>query len=131
MSFVIVFTIISSIVTNGKSVNKILFYDSNDTYMDFFNSLMNAKNPYDNNKIYPPISYVFYYIQSKFIPRDVYSQGSFAIRSSQMGRFIIGIYITFSTLLFVYAIFKLKKGCLEENILFIILLFYQPLLSIY
>lgn len=122
MSFVIVFTIISSIVTNGKSVNKILFYDKNDTYMDFFNSLIDAKNPYDNNKIYPPLSYVFYHIVSKFIPRDIYSQGSFTVRSSQMGRFIIGIYITFSTLLFVYAVFKLKKGSLEENILFILIL---------
>ena len=122
MSFVIVLTIISSIVTNGKSVNRILFYDKNDTYMDFFNSLMYENKPYESKVIYPPLANTFYYIASEFIPRDIYSQGSFTVRSSQMGRFIIGIYITFSTLLFVYAVFKLKKDSLEENILFILIL---------
>jgi hypothetical protein len=90
--------------------------------MDFFNSLMFEDKPYENKVIYPPLANLFYYFASSFIPRDIYNQGSFAVRSSQMGRFIMGIYITFSTLLFVYAVFKVKKDSLEENIILILIL---------
>ena len=79
MSFILFFTVISSIITYGKSVKKILFYDTNDTYMDFFNNLMYEDKPYENKVIYPPLANAFYYFASSFVPREVYNQGSFAV----------------------------------------------------
>mgnify|MGYP003292667092 FL=1 len=122
MVTVITITALSSIYNHGKSIGRILFGDSNDTYMDFYNSMMYKKEPYQNKVIYPPLANVIYYIISEFIPRKDFSKGSFAIRSSQMGRFIGGIYIAFSYLLFAYAVIKMKKGKIEEQMLLTMLL---------
>ncbi len=122
MSIFVILVIISSNYTNGKSVTRIFVSDPNDTYMDFYNCLMYQDKPYENKVIYPPLPNLFYYIVSENIPRTTFSKGSFAIRNSQMGRFIGGIYIILSMLLFIYIVLKIKQGTIEEKMILLLLL---------
>ncbi len=122
ISLIVILVMISSIYTNGKTIKRIFVKDPNDTYMDFFNCMMYENKPYENKVIYPPLPNVFYYIVSKTIPKEIFKQGSFAIRSSQLGRFICGIYIIFSVLFFIYVLFKVKQGTIEEKMLLVSLL---------
>lgn len=68
MAIVIVVTTLSGMCNNGKSIKRIIYGDSNDTYMDLYNSMMYEKEPYQNKVIYPPLANVFYYMISEFIP---------------------------------------------------------------
>ena len=118
--FIIVFFIMN--LNDNIGLKKILYNDTNDTYMDFYNSLIGKNNPYDKQLIYPPLASTFYYFLSIFIPEKDFELGSFGIRSTQYGRFLGGLYITLTTLLFIYSLFKLKNGNLEEKILLALLL---------
>ena len=122
LSIIIILLTISSYYTNGKSVTRIFVSDPNDTYMDFYNCLVYQDKPYENKVIYPPLPNLFYYIVSENIPRTIFSKGSFAIRNSQMGRFIGGMYIVLSILLFTYIVLKIKQGTIEEKMLLLLLL---------
>ena len=126
IAIIIIITAIAGIITKGKAIKRMLFTDSNDSYMDFYNSMMYRKEPYDKKVIYPPLANIFYYLISEFIPRDIYKEGSFKVRSSQMGRFVGGLYIAFSYLFFAYAVIKSKKGKIEEQILLVSLLALTP-----
>lgn len=85
--------------------------------MDFFNSMMYERHPYESKVIYPPIANLIYYFFYLFVPSDIFVAGSVAIRDSQIGRVLIAMYISLTTLGFLYAILKLKKELSKKNII--------------
>lgn len=65
--------IISNIITRGKTLNYILFYDSTDTFMDFYNSVydVSARDPISRGCLYPPLCYMIFYMFNRFIPINI------------------------------------------------------------
>ena len=114
----IVYYIYMGIKTHGDAILNTLHFDPGDTFMDFFNSMMYERHPYESKVIYPPIANLIYYFFYLFVPSDLFAAGSVAIRDSQIGRVLIAVYISITTLGFIYAILKIKKGIIEEKILF-------------
>ena len=114
----IAYYIYMGIKTRGYAILNTLHNYAGDTFMDFFNSMMYERHPYESKVIYPPIANLIYYFFYLFVPSDIFVAGSFAIRDSQIGRVLIAMYISLTTLGFLYAILKLKKGIIEEKILF-------------
>ena len=106
-------------ITHGESIRSFLLNDKNDGLMDFFNSVQYGKKPYENLVIYPPLINVIY----GFLGRYMFiTMDGFAVRISQMGILVYGIYaITVYSLLF-HVIYKIKSGKKNEKLLFISLL---------
>ncbi len=80
--------ILRAIMQNGESNRWVFFYDENDTFMDFFNSIYDSRfaNPYmERGVIYPPLTYLVYRIFGHMIPAAVYPMGAAALRSHQAG----------------------------------------------
>lgn len=105
--------------SHGETLLKNLHNFENDTFMDFFNSITYERHPYENDVIYPPLVNLIYYIVHALVPQSIFSEGALAIRDSQIGRIIIGLYISITTVLFCYSVLKTKKGKLEEKIFFL------------
>ena len=85
--FIIVFFIMN--LNDNIGLKKILYIDTNDTYMDFYNSLIGKNNPYDKQLIYPPLASTFYYFLSIFIPEKDFELGRnapFFLKMSMHGR---------------------------------------------
>lgn len=103
-------------ITHGESIRSFLVNDKNDGLMDFFNSVQYGKKPYENLVIYPPLINVIY----GFLGRYMFiTMDGFAVRVSQMGILVYGIYaITVYSLLF-HVIYKIKAGNKNEKLLFI------------
>lgn len=61
------------VVTEGRSVYGMFFYDVHDTFMDFINSLRDAMqpNPYAEGVIYPPFTYLLLRAFTVIFPEDV------------------------------------------------------------
>ena len=116
------------ILYDGNPLVDILFIDTEDTFMDFFNSLYHVKdlNPYGPAVlgIYPALSYVFYAVFMRAIPRDVMEMGGFAVRGSQEGQLVFIIYMVIAVVMFSYIFYKNKKGKEIEKVLFILGLFF-------
>lgn len=121
--------IMNGLKSHGISILSTLHGFDNDTFMDFFNSMAYENRPYENKVIYPPLVNLFYYILHSFVPEEIFYSGMLNVRDSQMGRVIIGMYISVTTILFGYMIIKIKKGIIEEKLFMTFtLLFSMPFL---
>lgn len=116
--------------SHGELFLRSFFNDSNDTFMDFFNSLQYELHPYENKVIYPPLANLFYYIVHAFIPENIFSLGAVSIRDSQIGRILIILYMLITFFLFYLAIGKMDKKSNDNMrmILFLTILFSEPML---
>lgn len=112
-----IFLLIGALCKNLSMLN---FFHShpNDTWMDFYNSMMYENTPYEMKVIYPPLINLFYYIWHFFVTDEVFWQGSLAVRESLSGRILISIYLIVSTIFLTYGIAKLKKGNLNHKFFF-------------
>lgn len=112
--------VIRGLQTHGANIIRVLHRFDNDTFMDLFNSMSYERTPYENRVIYPPIVNLFYYILHAFIPQDTFQSGMIAVRDSQMGRLLLGMYITITTLVISYMVCKIKEGIVEEKFFFLV-----------
>ena len=113
----LVFTIIRTIMVRGESNRWFLFYDENDTFMDFYNSVYDAhfSNPYrEKGVIYPPLAYVIYRFFGHMIPVSAITQGSKFLRTYQSAILSFCLYLVVTISLFVFSLYMLlgkwKKG---------------------
>lgn len=118
------------IFSHGELFLRSFHNDSNDTFMDFFNSLQYERHPYESKVIYPPLANLFYYIMHAFIPEDIFLRGTFAIRDSQVGRILIVLYMLVTITLLYFSIEKLYKKSSNNMrmLMFLTLLFSAPML---
>lgn len=122
--------LIYCITTDGRSLNRILFFDRSDTFMDYFNSVVNSSyHPYTGKHplIYPPLSVLFYATIGHFtIP---FASGSAAVlRNSQMGimSFFVITLLTFYLLYLVYSKIMEKTNNRKEIIFIFIMILSFP-----
>ena len=93
MLFSIAGMLIVGFLTNGESIRSIMFFDRNDTLMDFFNSTQYGMHPYEELVIYPPLINVFYGIIGKVM--GSIGTDPFTVRTSQVGMLVFGTYAIF------------------------------------
>ncbi len=126
----IIFFFYCGVVSHGELLFRSFHNDSNDTFMDFFNSLQYERHPYEAKVIYPPLANLFYYIIHAFIPEDIFSQGRVAIRDSQIGRILIVLYMLITIFLLFLAIVKVdrKSSNNMQMLIFFTLMFSAPIL---
>ena len=94
----IAYYIYMGIKTRGYAILNTMHNDAGDTIMVFLNSMMYERHPYESKVIYPPIANLIYYFFYLFVPSDIFVAGSVAIRDSQIGRVLIAMYISLTTL---------------------------------
>lgn len=109
----ILISIVPAIFTGGSSFFNMLFYDRNDYFMDFFNSVSDALgDPYSvGHVIYPPLTVLFYegigkVILALFTPVDGGLSQAFQLRGSAIGLLIF--LLTVFVFLFIFAAILLK-----------------------
>ena len=109
--------------TYGDSIKHYLFTNYSDTFMDFFNSMYDTigRRPYEKGVIYPPICYVMYYIFLRMIPIEQMNFGSPAFKTFQAPMLALALYEFVSIGMFIFCMFKMKKGSSREKILFLII----------
>ncbi len=121
------FTLIQILFFRGSSFYSLLHSDTNDTCMDFFNSIFDARteNPYvERGVIYPPLTYVYYRLCGLLLP---VGGSPFDWRNSQQG-------IVLMTAVTAVSIWLLKKilvsgkanGGLKEKQIWLLLLGTVP-----
>ncbi len=126
----IIFFLCCGIASHGELLLRSFHNDSNDTFMDFFNSLQYERHPYEAKVIYPPLANLFYYIMHAFVPEGIFSRGTVAIRDSQIGRILLVLYMLVTIFLLYLAIGKMDKKSSNnvQMLTFFTLLFSTPIL---
>lgn len=117
-------------ISKGNIGKTILYNDTNDTFMDFFNVIyMNyGMDPIPKN-IYPPFAALLMLPFYGVIPREIVSHGSVAIRSNQAGLFSLMIFIIIAIFSLFIIMDSFKKGNNFEKKLFMgIMLLSAPFL---
>lgn len=104
----------------GEPFAGFLWWDSADTFMDFFNSVWDTKKfrPYDNGCIYPAFTYLIYGFFRLFVPDEVLQNSAKALRASHEGEFAFMLYMIFAVAFFLYVLFRVKKGRTREKAIF-------------
>ncbi len=130
------------LLTNGYSMRGLFVVGRNQTFMDFFNSLLyNITNPYEHLAFYPPLSNLMYKILLCIIPESELakivistSATNYSPTVKTMQSFWIPFIIyTILTIVGLYfALKNYKKGTRAENLLFIALIFFSsPMLFLF
>ena len=135
--FMFVLCVLLGLVSTGWTFDWMLFGDSNDTFMDFFNSVMySSDRPYTYWEIiYPPLITVFYGIIGYYtIPHVVHHPGqtlAFDLRESQVSMMVF-IIICLALLYFLHRfvghVTEESLGRHKAELLFLVLLFSFPVL---
>lgn len=116
---------ISSGITHGEALRSILFFDKNDVYMDFFNSIQYGMEPYKYKTIYPAFISALYGFIGQFVLIDKITEHAYYIRESQIGQVVFVTYSIFLYSIFFKLLFDLKDGSSSEKILVSVLLFFS------
>lgn len=127
MTITILVAFIQVFLHRGNGLQNLYFYDINDTFMDFFKSVIHGRNPYAEQVIYPPLMNVMYLVIRHFIPIELIDQGAFVLRDSQIGMMTYFIYSLVLLYMLAISFFSLYKGTKFEKILvFSCILFSFP-----
>ncbi len=125
----IITTLIGALLTRGNTLSNILFSQSEQVFLDFFESIVYGAAPYSANGSYPPLAYIIYGGIGRLIPLDIRELGGYGVRENQMGLFLFAIYFGLSMVIFSYMIFNYFKASKFEKTLFIItIIFSLPML---
>ena len=137
MIFMFLLCVLLGLVSTGWTFDWMLFGDSNDTFMDFFNSVMySSDRPYTYWEIiYPPLITVFYGVIGYYtIPHVVHHPGqtlAFDLRESQVSLMVF-IIICLALLYFLHRfVGHVTEESLDRHkaeLLFLVLLFSFPVL---
>lgn len=127
MAITIFVAFIQIFLHRGDGLQNLYFYDTNDTFMDFFKSVIHGRNPYADQVIYPPLMNTIYLIIRHFVPIDLIDEGAFALRDSQIGLMTYFIYSLVLIYLLAISFFSLYKGeNYTKKIAFLCILFSFP-----
>ncbi len=119
-------------LTGGYSMRGLLYQKEDQSFMDFFNSMLyNINEPYENYVFYPPLSTILYKLLLLLVPQNIidaliYNQyttlfnADIKMYQQFMVPFIIYTLITFVALYF--SLKECKKGSLAEKLLFSVLI---------
>ncbi|NLZ25082.1 MAG: DUF2029 domain-containing protein [Clostridiales bacterium] len=115
----IVYSFILALLTNGVSLNSLVFGDRPDFFMDFYNVLDFARNPdtYATGTTYPPLSLIMMDIFARLIPGGM-SIPAPLLRYTGYGIIFYFIYYTTSVLCISVILYKIKKGTKTEKLIF-------------
>ncbi len=115
-------------MTRGESIQNMLFFNLNDTFMDFFNSIQYGRNPYAEGVIYPPLMNVIYAFLGHYIPAEmIEANDMFAVRAYQTGLIIYFVFTFFS--IYIFSVIVKKNYCknnVESSLFFILMVFSLP-----
>lgn len=122
-------------VTGGESASGLLFGRKWNTFMDFFNSLLqNSGDPYASYVLYPPLSNCMYKFLLLLVPESAIDSvvtdenaSYFTSRVLQMRQFMLP-FIMYSviTLVFLFfALVKYKQGGKKEKLFFCAICFFS------
>jgi len=133
MTVMAIIFVIVLFLTGGYSAQGLLFDTKNQSFMDFFNSMLyNINEPYENYVFYPPLSTLMYKFFLMLVPSDIidkliYNQYATSFTSD------VNIYQQFLIPLILYTIITVvalffalkygKKGSSAEKLLFTFLMF--------
>lgn len=127
--FLVCLTLLQLPINNGEAFFSLLHNDTNDTFMDFFNSIYDAQqeNPYTlRGVIYPPLTYLYYRFWGLLLPPHESTRGmdgTVIWRNSQAG-ILSALLMTTLTVLLLYRTFlqaSKEKSILQKTVLWIIL----------
>ena len=121
--------LILSIQSSGETINNLLFCQQNQTFLDYFESIVYGKYPYEANGSYPPLAYLIFGLFGRFVPREIRTEGFFSVRDSQMGMFSLAIFMTICLFL-IYSFINVYfiGNNIEKFVFGMTLLFSLPML---
>lgn len=119
---------VTGYLTHGESIRALLFFDSHDALMDFYNSISHGMHPYADRTIYPPLISVFY----SFLGRYMLIESPFDLRETQMGILVYGMYVILFYGITLRLIFKSIDGsCIEKYVFTVVILLSSPFIFLY
>lgn len=126
--FTIVFTLLDS-----NFLNTIFFRDKLDTFMDFFNSIIDARDSqvYVRKVIYPPLTSLMFYFLSRLIPIDILNNSlcnKFVMREEQVPLMLYLFYLIIILILLYQLLCRLQKKQYLKGICSFAILFSYPFL---
>lgn len=124
-ALVVLLLLVSSGITHGEALRSILFFDRNDTSMDFFNSIQYGGEPYKNKTIYPALISAVYGFIGQFVTLEEITEHAYYIRESQIGQVLLVIYSVFLYVILFKCFFICKSGKYIEKIWFTIIMFFS------
>ena len=113
----LVVCIIMGVLSNGVTVSN-LFFNKDDVFMDFFNSVVDCSGDAygESGVIYPPLVVLFYKFCSMFFNID--SMKASEVRETSLGMIIFVCFTIVSYILFAKLIYKYKNGSFANKSLF-------------
>lgn len=105
------------VLSNGVTVSN-LFFNKDDVFMDFFNSVVDCSGDAygESGVIYPPLVVLFYKFCSMFFNID--SMKASEVRETSLGMIIFVCFTIVSYILFAKLIYKYKNGSFANKSLF-------------
>ena len=116
--------LLAGLISSGETISNSFFTDPNDTFMDFFNSVMySSDHPYTKyHVVYPPLITAFYAIighfSIPFIGSTAEPTVAFQLRESQMGLLLFSLTSFIAAFMFykVFHRFFIRENPLKEII---------------
>ena len=105
-------------LTHGEAMRTFFFQDGSDTFMDYYNSIQYGDEPYGHKVIYPPLINVVYSILGKFVLLQGVMDRALYLRTSQTGQVVFLFYMIGTVFLFLFFLYKVKKGTIRERVFF-------------
>lgn len=109
----------------GDKYSFYFFVDKKDSFMDFFNSIVEDKNRGGNIGIYPPLPRLHYKVLARFIPWEAFDdslslrQQAFALRDSVYGTVVFTLYNLLFIVPLIAAMYYSLKGSAKEKWIYI------------
>lgn len=118
-------TLLITVFTKGEIWGDLLFFDRQDTFMDFINPIVGYQqvSPHDlysdAKAFYPPLAMLFYYGLYCLIPESIVLQNSRDARSHQFTLYMTAFYILVVTLMIAFVLVAICKGSAKKKQVFV------------
>lgn len=122
---ILISAIVTIFSTNGQALSSILFYNSDDFFMDFFNPMSDSDYPglYKEYRIlYTPLVNIPLNLMLHLIPQYEYLD-AFGLRSTQVGMLCFCLAFIPVSIAFAVLLYKEKKGTPVEKVLFVVAMY--------
>lgn len=132
ISFIMIAIFLICVFASIKVRNSFFFGDLSDTFMDFYNSVRDAKDKTvysEQNVIYPPLINIMYFIYSKMMPKElVYTsfQDRYLLQDNVTCQIVFWIYAIINVILLFIVLFFSSKEKKNNVMLFFTIIFSMP-----
>ena len=122
-------TLVMLIATRGGAWGELLFFNTGDSFMDYFNSIYTFERHevgelyHEVNSFYPPLAQLFYLVLHAMIPAWAMPPDAYVAREAQITALPFCLYVILTSVLVACTLSAAYRDKSSKNKLFVVLAF--------